>query len=64
MCCIYAYNPFAKEEKEPAQFFGISSKHYLKPVQRPQKVKLNFLETSFRLNGDATAREAPTCYLL
>lgn len=52
---VYACTPFAKEEKQPARFLDTSNKHYLKPIHRPQKVKLNCLETSFRLNGDVTA---------
>lgn len=52
MYCIYACSPFTKGEKEPAQVLVIRNKHNLKPIHRPQKVKLNYLENSFRRNGD------------
>lgn len=61
--CIYARGPFAKKEKDPAQILDINNKHYFKSIQRPQKVKLNCLETSFRL-GDATAWGASSCDFL
>lgn len=60
---VYACSPFAKKEKDPAQFLDINNKHYLKSIQRPQKVKLNCLETSLRLDG-AAAWGASSCDLL
>lgn len=50
--CIYACSPFTKGEKEPPQVLVVSNKYCLKPIHRPQKVKLDYLESSFRLNGD------------